>query len=88
MPLVGDRSLALVGTLKSLCEYSKTIVANLPPRWHGSMAKGDRIFTDGVWEQGNATAVAVIVDGGDRRAHSILVPDTLVSHWGKRLAIR
>ena len=45
------------------------------------MAKGDRIFTDGVWEQGNATAVAVIVDGGDRRAHSILVPETLVSHW-------
>ena len=31
--------------------------------------------------KGNATAGAVNVDGSERQAHSILVPESLVSHW-------
>ena len=52
------------------------MITNLPSRRRdvNAVVRPVVVFTDGAWEQGNATAGAVIIDGSERQAHSILVP--------------
>ena len=83
VPMVGERTPSGAQLLKSLCDYSQFMINNLPPRRHEvhGNTKPVIIFTDGAWEQGRASAGAVVVDGDDRFAFTIEVPQRLVSHW-------
>ena len=69
--------------LRALCAYAKLMLSSLAPRQHTVL--GNRspilIFMDGAWESGVATAGAVIIDGSERIACDIKVPDKLVAHW-------
>ena len=69
--------------LKSLCAYAKLMLTSLAPRQHTVLGQRSPIliFTDGAWESGVATAGAIVVDGSERLACDILVPDALVAHW-------
>ena len=83
VPMVGDRSPSGVKLLKSLCDYSLFMISNLPPRRHEIQGNTNPIliFTDGAWEQDQASAGAVVVDGNERFAFTIDVPQRLTSHW-------
>ena len=71
--------------LQDLCAYAKAMLTSLGPRTHSIM--GDRrpilLFTDGAWEDGQASAGAILVDGNVRIGCIITVPDVLVAHWLK-----
>ena len=69
--------------LESLCLYTKTMLLEQKPRVHSVLNVGRPvvIFTDGAWEDGIATAGAVLVDGDVRLAFQLEVPQTLVEHW-------
>ena len=83
VPLTGDRLTPSTYILRSLCAYAKQMITSLPSRRHdvNFVVRPVVVFTDGACEQENATAGAVIIDGSEREAHSILVPDSLISHW-------
>lgn len=84
-PFIGDRSAQGSKSLRALCQYATTMITNLPPRCH--TVSDDRkpilLFTDGAWEDGRATAGAVLLDGHRQQAFEILVPNELVSHWSQ-----
>ena len=69
--------------LESLCSYTKTMLLEQRPRVHSVLNAGRPvvIFTDGAWEDGIATAGAVLVDGDIRLAFQLEVPQALVEHW-------
>ena len=83
LPMVGDRSSSGVRLLKSLRDYSQFMINNLPPRRHEVHGNNKPIviFSDGAWEQERASAGAVVVDGSDRFAFTVEVPQELISHW-------
>ena len=90
VPMVGDRTPSGAQLLKSLCDYSQFMINNLPPRRHEvhGNTKPVIIFTDGAWEQGRASAGAVVVDGDDRFAFTVEVPQRLVSIGWTKLVIK
>ena len=69
--------------LESLCLYTKTMLLEQKPRVHSVLNVGRPvvIFTEGAWEDGIATAGAVLVDGDVRLAFQLEVPQNLVEHW-------
>ena len=73
------------GQLKSLCEYAKSLLLQQLPRLHSIHGSGKPvvIFTDGAWENGEATAGAVLVNDDRRLAFAISVPQILIDHWLK-----
>ena len=83
VPLTGERFPSSRNTLTSLCAYAKAMVSTLPSRKHDVNGTETPviIFTDGAWEQEQASAGAVIIDGVSRKAYVVSVPDSLVSHW-------
>ena len=82
-PLTGDRLTPSTYILRSLCAYAKQMITSLPSRRHdvNFVVRPVVVFTDGACERENATVGAVIIDGSERETHSILVPDSLISHW-------
>ena len=59
------------------------MISTLPSRKHdvNGTVTPVIIFTDGAWEQEQASAGAVVIDGESRKAYAVSVPDSLVSHW-------
>ena len=85
MPYADRVSLSKSGELQDLCAYAKSMLTSLGPRTHSTT--GERrpilLFTDGAWEDGQASAGAILVDGDFRIGCTITVPDVLVAHWLK-----
>ena len=85
MPHADRVSLSKSGELQDLCAYAKSMLTSLGPRTHSTT--GERrpilLFTDGAWEDGQASAGAILVDGDFRIGCTITVPDVLVAHWLK-----
>ena len=83
MPYADRVSLSKSGELQDLCAYAKSMLTSLGPRTHSTT--GERrpilLFTDGAWEDGQASAGAILVDGDFRVGCTITVPDVLVAHW-------
>ena len=71
--------------LKCLCAYAKSMLLGQQPRVHSLSAPCQPVlvFTDGAYENGIASAGAVVVDGNSRVAYEIAVPKDLVDHWVK-----
>ena len=59
------------------------MLSSLAPRQHTVLGRRSPIliFTDGACESGVATAGAIIIDGSEKLACDILVPDAQVAHW-------
>ena len=69
--------------LVSLCAYAKLMLQGQKPRVH-SLADTSLpilIFTDGAYENGLATAGAVVIDGPLRMAYVVTVPEALIKLW-------
>ena len=85
MPFTEGHRVAHADELVALCAYARTMLQSQRPREH-SLTVTTRpvlIFTDGAYENGVATAGAVIVDGPMRLAYVIKVPESLVKLWIK-----
>ena len=78
----GQRS-AKSDELRALCGYAKKMLVSQKPRIHSLSAPHQPvlIFTDGAYENGTATAGAVVIDGQSRVAYEVVVPKELVDHW-------
>ena len=83
VPLTGERLASSRSTLTSLCAYAKAMISTLSSRKHdvNGAVNPVVIFTNGAWEQEQASAGAVIIDGKFRKAYVVSVPGSLVSHW-------
>ena len=85
MPFTEGHRVAHADELVALCAYARTMLQSQRPREH-SLTVTTRpvlIFTDGAYENGVATAGAVVVDGPMRLAYVIKVPESLVKLWTK-----
>ena len=70
--------------LESLCLYTKTMASGAEASCalcSECLAGPWIILTEGAWEDGIATAGAVLVDGDVRLAFQLEVPQNLVEHW-------
>ena len=83
MPLVDKPRGGSSAELVSLCSYARAMLQQQTPRTHSILTCGNpvAIFTDGAWEDGKASAGAVLIDGQLRLAFKIVVPQLLVDHW-------
>ena len=83
MPFADKPQNLRASDLESLCLYTKTMLLEQRPRVHSVLNVGRPVvvFTDGAWEDGIATAGAVLVDGDIRLAFQLEVPQALVDHW-------
>eukprot|EP00435_Cladocopium_sp_Y103_P027136 s1919_g6.t1 len=86
MPFADKAHPARQSDLSDLCNYAKHMLRTLKQRGHSVHGSTNPvlIFTDGAWEAGVATAGAVLIDGSERLAFSITVPDSLKEHWLER----
>ena len=64
------------GSLQELCRYAKDMLIQQQPRQHSLKCNKHpvAVFTDGAWEDGAASAGAVVLDGDTRLAFNIVVP--------------
>ena len=84
-PFAESQKAARTDQLKNLCAYAKALLHKQLPRLHSINWSGNPvlIFTDGAWEDGKATAGAVLVKDEIRLALAIEVPKILIDHWLK-----
>ena len=85
LPFVEGQHRQTPGELVNLCTYAKLMLQSQKPRAHSlSDARSPvLIFTDGAYENGVATAGAVVIDGPSRMAFVVKVPDVLIELWTK-----
>ena len=83
MPFADKPQHLRASDLENLCLYTKTMLLEQRPRVHSVLNVGRPVvvFTDGAWEDGIATAGAVLIDGDVRLAFQLEVPQALVDHW-------
>ena len=84
-PLADDHSPEASNKLVALCRYARTILVALGPRSHNLNDTDSPflIFTDGAFEDGHASAGAVIVDTatGFSSCFEVQVPQDLLDLW-------
>ena len=85
MPLADGQRFANPNELASLCSYAKVMLLGQKPRVHtiSEPCPPVLIFTDGAYENGVATAGAVVISGVSRLAYVVTVPPALVELWTK-----
>ena len=85
MPFAEGQQCKDADELVSLCSYARTMLRAQKPRVHSTLESNRPIliFTDGAYEDGVATAGAVVVDGSQRHAYVVTVPDELVKLWNR-----
>ena len=83
MPFVEGQRTQTPGELVNLCNYAKLMLQGQKPRAHplGDARSPVLIFTDGAYENGVATAGAVVIDGPSRMAFVVKVPEVLIKLW-------
>ena len=83
MPFAEGQRTQTPDELVHLCTYAKLMLQSQKPRVHslGDARSPILIFTDGAYENGVATAGAVVIDGPSRMAFVVSVPDALVKLW-------
>ena len=71
--------------LSELCELTIILLTPMPPREFTAeaMKAPHLVFTDGAWEQGEATAGLFVYDAEQNRifTQAIMVPDVLIDIW-------
>lgn len=85
MPIADGQRFASPDELASLCSYAKAMLCEQKPRVHtiSEPCQPVLIFTDGAYENGVATAAAVVITGSSRLAYVVTVPQALVELWIK-----
>ena len=85
MPFAEGQRTQRPDELVNLCTYAKSMLQGQKPRAHalGDARSPILIFTEGAYENGVATAGAVVIDGPSRVAFVVTVPEALVKLWTK-----
>ena len=72
-------------SVRRLCELTKAILTSIPPRCFraSAMGKPNLLFTDGAWEDGQASAGLVFLDSSKLQitVQEICVPARLLEAW-------
>lgn len=83
LPFSNIMSIGQGDQLGQLCHFTQELLKTMSPRTHSLQNAESHIcvFTDGAWENGSATAGAVVIAGACKVAFTVSVPRFLIDHW-------